>query len=77
MAQISIQYALDQELDVHDEKKIKRELDQFSGVKSVSLNMKSRILCIDYDDTGVNHKALEERMSELHYTVSMIDMISF
>lgn len=77
MAQISIQYALHQQLDIHEEKMIKRALDQFPGVKSVSVNMESGILCIDYDDTGVKRDELEQRMSELGYSISMIDAISF
>lgn len=77
MAQISIQYALDQALDVHDEKQIKKELDRFPGVKSVALNLKRGILCVDYDDSGVTRETLEQAMDTLGYPMSLIDAISF
>lgn len=77
MAQVSIQYALHQALTTHEEKKIKKELDEFPGVKSVALNIKEGILCIDYDDTGVTRQELETRCNALGYPLTLIDAITF
>lgn len=77
MAQVSIQYALDQELSTHEEETIKKSLDEFPGVKSVALNLQDGLLCIDYDDTGVKQEQLERRLDELGYSLSLIDRITF
>lgn len=77
MAQVSIQYALDQELSTHEEETIKKSLDDFTGVKSVALNLQDGLLCIDYDDTGVKQEQLERRLDELGYSLSLIDRITF
>lgn len=74
---ISIQYALDQPLDTHDEGNIKRKLDEIPGVRSVSLNLKSRLLCVDYDDTATDEQAITKRLSNMNYPVTFIDSISF
>lgn len=73
----SIQYALDQPLDCHDEGTIKRRLDEIPGIKSVALNLKSRLLCVDYDDTATSEQEIEHRLTQLHYPVTFIDSISF
>lgn len=77
MAQVSIQYALHEQLHTHQVKTIKQVLDQFPGVKSVSVSQETGIVCIDFDDTGVKKEALETRMEELGYSLSMIDEICF
>lgn len=74
---ISIQYALDQPLDRHDEGNIKRKLDEISGIKSVALNLKSRILCVDYDDTATSEQVITQRLNNMNYPVTFIDSISF
>ena len=73
----SIQYALDQPLDRHDEGTIKRRLDEIPGVNSVALNLNSSLLCVDYDDTATDEQELEHRLAEMHYPVTFIDSISF
>lgn len=70
---ISIQYAL----DTHDEGTIKRQLDEIPGVRSVSLNLKSRLLCVDYDDTATDEQAIAKRLSNMNYPATFIDSISF
>ncbi|MCI8851152.1 MAG: hypothetical protein HFE82_06390 [Erysipelotrichaceae bacterium] len=74
---ISIQYALDQPLDTHDEGTIKRQLDEIPGVRSVSLNLKSRLLCVDCDDTATDEQAIAKCLSNMNYPATFIDSISF
>lgn len=77
MAQVSIQFSLGEELDRHDEKKLKKTLDEFPGVKSVSLQLDKALLCIDYDDTGVTQVELVKRLKDCGYHPEFIDKITF
>lgn len=77
MAQVSIQYSLDKALSSHDVVWLKRTLDEFPGVKAVTVNRADGILCIDYDDTGACKKEIEERLKEAKYSYMMIDQITF
>lgn len=75
MAQISIQYALDHELNLHDVKRIKQRLDEFPGVKSVALNQENGILCVDFDDSATDRQCLEQCLNDMEYRFSLIDSI--
>ena len=77
MAQVSIQYALEDTIDVHDEKKIKKELDTLHGVSSVSVNVENGILCVDFDDTGVDEQQVERILNVNGYRHTMLDKIIF
>ena len=41
----------------HGSKQIKRELDTLKGVISVSVNTENHRVAVDFDSTGVSHKA--------------------
>lgn len=77
MAQVSIQYSLDNKLDAHDVKHIKMKLDTLHGVSSVSVNMQDAIICVDYDDTKVLEEQIEEVLHACEYTVTLLDKITF
>jgi len=77
MAQVSIQYALDHQLNSHDVSRIKRELDRYRGVRNVSLNRDNGILCVNFDDHAVSKKQLEQCLSQMEYVYSLIDSITF
>lgn len=51
----------------HDTKELKRELDAFHGVLSVSVNTEKNLLAVDYDSTGVTCDRLEKRLKQLGY----------
>jgi len=53
----------------HDTKELKRELDSFQGVLSVSVNTDRNVLAVDYDSTGVTCDRLEKRLEQLGYQV--------
>ena len=53
----------------HDTKELKRELDTFRGVTSVSINAEKNTLAVDYDNTGVTCNRLEKRLEQLGYQV--------
>ncbi len=53
----------------HDTKELKRELDIFHGVLSVSVNAEKNTLAVDYDSTGVTCDRLEKRLEQLGYQV--------
>lgn len=77
MAQVSIQYSLHEDLQAHDEKAIKKFLDAYPGVKSVSLNMENGLLCVDYDDTGVSQKVIDDALNREGYEHTMLDKLTF
>lgn len=53
----------------HQTKDLKRELDAFAGVLSVSVNPQKNLLAVDYDNTGVTCDRLESRLKQLGYQV--------
>lgn len=53
----------------HETKDLKRELDVFAGVLSVSVNPQKNLLAVDYDNTGVTCDRLEDRLKQLGYQV--------
>lgn len=53
----------------HQTKDLKRELDTFAGVLSVSVNTEKNLLAVDYDNTGVTCDRLENRIKQLGYQV--------
>lgn len=53
----------------HETKDLKRELDAFTGVLSVSVNPQKNLLAVDYDNTGVTCDRLEDRLKQLGYQV--------
>ena len=53
----------------HGTKDLKRELDTFAGVLSVSVNTQKKLLAVDYDNTGVTCDRLENRLKQLGYQV--------
>lgn len=54
----------------HDVKKLKRELDGFSGVFSVSASDKSGCVAVDYDTTGVSQEQLRAKIEKLGYNIA-------
>lgn len=67
MSQVSSYYYVEELLKNHDEKLIKKELDTLPGVKSVSTNVMSHKVCVDYDNTGISASALMNKMFSLGY----------
>ena len=53
----------------HDSKELKRKLDAFHGVLSVSVNAEKNTLAVDYDNTGLTCNRLEKRLEQLGYQV--------
>ena len=53
----------------HQSNDLKRELNAFAGVLSVSVNKEKNLLTVDYDNTGVTCDRLENRVKELGYQV--------
>lgn len=53
----------------HDVKQLKRELDRFPGVISVSVNTQKSTLAVDYDNTGVEQEQLARRLEKMGYCI--------
>lgn len=70
MSHISAYFSLDHVGGKHDVKEIKRELDTFPGVTSVSVNANNGQIAVDYDATGVTRNQLQNKLEELGYQIA-------
>lgn len=77
MAQISVQYIIEHEIDSHDMSLIKKELDKFHGVHSVSVNQETALICIDFDMDKVKEGDLINKLQSLGYRMEFVDRIIF
>lgn len=69
MAKESVYYNLSDLSGKHDVKNIKKELDTFPGVLSVSVNEEKNSVAVDFDSTGVSAGRIAKKLEELGYTV--------
>lgn len=60
MSKASIYFTVDDVNGKHDVKQLKRELDTFQGVISVSVNDKTESVAVDFDTTGVQQEQLKK-----------------
>lgn len=57
----------------HDVKQLKKKLDTFSGVISVSVNDKKNNIAVDYDTTAIDIDRIEKTIGSLGYRVTGIE----
>lgn len=69
MAKESAYFKLADITGKHDSKELKKELDTFRGVISVSVNKEKNTLAVDFDNTGVNTEQLSKRLEKLGYEI--------
>jgi copper chaperone CopZ len=69
MSKASVYFTVSNINSKHDVKELKRELDTFSGVISVSVSDKTGNVAVDFDTTGVNQERLEEKIIESGYEI--------
>lgn len=70
MSKASIYFTVSNVNGKHAVKELKRELDTFSGVSSVSVNDKAESIAVDFDTTGVSQKQLTKRIEKLGYEIT-------
>ncbi len=70
MPKASAYFVIDNLKGKHDVKELKRELDAFRGVNSVSVSDKSSIVAVDFDNTGILHSQLKSKIEKLGYNIS-------
>ncbi|MBC8569395.1 heavy-metal-associated domain-containing protein [Zongyangia hominis] len=56
--------------DKHDLKDVKRGLDQLHGVTSVSVDLDSHLVAIDYDSSGTSYDGIEHRLNKMGYQIA-------
>lgn len=76
MASASIYFTLDQIDGKHDVKRIKKTLDELSGVTSVSVNTETDSVAVDYDTTGVLIDRIQKQLERAGYTVTQVNLES-
>lgn len=69
MSKASIYFTVDNVNGKHDVKELKRELDTFPGVISVSVNNKTESIAVDFDTTGVQQEQLQKHIEKLGYGI--------
>jgi len=69
MAKESTYFQMKEITGTHDAKELKREMETFRGVISVSVNAGKNMLAVDYDNSGVACGTLEKRLEQLGYQV--------
>ncbi len=69
MSKASSYFTINNLNDKQDVKIIKRELDAFRGVISVSISNEKNDIAVDYDTTGVDQEQLVNAISKLGYDV--------
>jgi len=72
MAHLSTFFSLENAGGAHDEKLLKRGLDELPGVTSVSLNGQGCV-AVDYDSTGVRQEQIRQKVQELGYQLRCED----
>ncbi|MFZ2537729.1 MAG: heavy-metal-associated domain-containing protein [Oscillospiraceae bacterium] len=70
MSKASSYFTISNLNDKHDVKELKRELDTFRGVISVSISNEKSDIAVDYDTTGVDQGRLEKAISKLGYHIT-------
>lgn len=69
MAKESVYFQLNDIDSKHDVKELKRELDSFRGVISVSVNNEKNTLAVDFDNSGVKSEQISKRVEALGYQI--------
>lgn len=69
MAKESVYFTLQSIDGKHDTKQLKRELDKYPGVISVSVNPEKDSLAVDFDSTGVKSEQIANRVTKLGYQI--------
>lgn len=70
MSKESAYFTIDNLSGKHGLKEIKKELNTFPGVISVSVNTLSHLVAVDFDNTGVTHSQIENRISKMGYAIT-------
>ena len=69
MSKASIYFTVDNVDGKRDVKELKRELDTYRGVISVSVNDRTECIAVDFDTTGVKPEQLETKIEKLGYKI--------
>lgn len=70
MSKDSVYFTVEDLDDKHDLKQIKRELDTFPGVLSVSVNVDLHRVAVDFDSSGLTYHKLENRLNKMGFHVT-------
>ena len=77
MAQVSIQYALERQINEWDKKRIQLRLGEITAIHDVIMDCHTGILCVDFDNTTFSEKELRYCITAMNYPIFMIDAITF
>lgn len=69
MSQESAYFIVENISENHDVKEVKKILDQFHGIRSVSINPKNHLVAVDYDSSGISYEKIERSLSKIGHPV--------
>ena len=72
MSKASVYFEVKDIKGIHDVKELKRELDTFGGVISVSVNNRTKCIGVDYDTTGVEQEMLQTKIEDFGYKITQV-----
>lgn len=70
MSNASMYVSVDQIDGKHDVKELKRELDSFAGVTSVSVNDRTDTIAVDFDTTAISQERLQKRIEQMGFQIT-------
>jgi len=70
MSKTSVYFTVGNLHGKHQISQLKRELDAFHGVISVSVNDQSEEIAVDFDTTGVKQEQIRKKIEELGYNIA-------
>ena len=69
MSKASAYFAVGDISGKHDIKELKRELDRFHGVSSVSIDIQNKYVAVDFDTTGIEPERIQNKIEKLGFDV--------
>ena len=66
----SAYFNMKNDLDKHDVKKLKRHLDEFKGVSSVTYSGHNQNIAVDFSDRDVDFLKIKKKIENLGYNIS-------
>lgn len=69
MSKASIYFTLNNVDGKHDVKEIKKSLDTLPGVESVSVNVDSNYVAVDFDTTGILSDRIQKQLEKAGYEI--------
>lgn len=72
MSKKSMYFSIEDMTNDNSNNKIKNGIDELNGIITVSVNVVSEIVAVDYDDTAVSSDDIKLRIEEIGFSAKII-----